>query len=72
LALQAYEERTKGQRESLHSCNPLFISKPTTIGHWLKNLMKEAGIDTLVLQHTRHGELPHPKHRQWEYPWQKY
>jgi len=54
LAMQAYEERTKGHRKSFHSCNPVFISikkpfkpvKPATIGHWLNNLMKEAGIDT--------------------------
>jgi len=64
LALQAYEERTKGHRKSLHSRNPVFISikkpfkpvKPATIGHWLKNLMKEAGIDTSVFTaHSTRG-----------------
>ena len=47
------EEKTKEYRSG-HSCNPLFLSvkkpfkamKPTTIGHWLKSFMKEAGIDT--------------------------
>ena len=49
--------RNEGKTEeyrSGHSCNPLFLSvkkpframKAATIGHWLKNYMKEAGIDT--------------------------
>ena len=52
-ALREYEGRTKEYRSG-HSRNPLFLSvkkpfravKPATIGHWLKNFMKEAGIDT--------------------------
>ena len=52
-ALTEYEGRTK-EYKSGHSRNPLLLSvkkpfravKPATIRHWLKNFMKEAGIDT--------------------------
>ena len=64
LALKVYEGKTKSLRKSSQSQNPLFISsrkpfkpvKPATIGHWLKNLMKEAGIDTsLYTAHSTRG-----------------
>ena len=63
LALKVYE-KTKSLRKSSQSWNPLFISsrkpfmpvKPATIGHWLKNLMKEAGNDTsLYTAHSTQG-----------------
>jgi len=54
LALKVYEEKSKDIRGSMESRNPLFISvrrpfkpvKAVTIGHWLKDVMKTAGIDT--------------------------
>ena len=60
LVLRVYEEKTESCR-SLSSQNPLFISirkpfkpvKPATIGHWLKNCMKEAGTNTSV--YTAHS-----------------
>ena len=75
-ALREYEGRTKEYRNG-HSRNPLFLSvkkpfravKPATIGQWLKNLMKEAGIDTSTLRHIPHGELLHQKQRQWKFLW---
>ena len=64
LTLRSYEERTVGHRKNTHPRNSLFISikkpfkpvKPATIGHWLKNMMKEAGIDTsLFTAHSTRG-----------------
>ena len=55
-ALKVYEERSKDLWGCTLGKNPLFISvrcpfkpvKAVTIGHWLKDVMKLAGIDTSV------------------------
>ena len=52
--LRCYEEKSKSLRKKKNQRNTLFISvrklhkpvTPATIGHWLKNNVKSAGIDT--------------------------
>ena len=59
-ALRCYEERSSEFRVCSSTHNPLFISvkrpfkpvKAATIGHWLKDMMKAAGIDTNTSVHS--------------------
>ena len=64
LTLQCYEERSGHFREASGGSNPLFISvrrphrpvKPSTLGHWLKSVMKLSGIDTSIFTaHSTRG-----------------
>ena len=56
--LQRYEVVTRDHRSNLSEPNPLFLSyirpfKPVTsqrIAHWIKNLLKEAGINTDIFK----------------------
>ena len=64
--LECYQSRSQKLRtvQKKGARNPLFLSvrkphkpvKAATIGHWLKNVMKEAGIDTKVFSaHSTRG-----------------
>ena len=62
--LHSYIQRSKDLRKPTSSSNPLFISvrkphkpvKPATIGHWIRSVMKAAGIDTQIFSaHSTRG-----------------
>ena len=62
--LKCYEERSQMLRKGTSSRNPLFISvrrphkpvKSATLGHWLKDIMKTAGLDTdIFTAHSTRG-----------------
>ena len=61
-ALHLYIEKTREHAATLESPRPVFITsrkpfrqaKPGTIGHWIKDILHEAGVNTEVfLAHSR-------------------